>query len=97
VHNGLKVRGATITSWDRFDPGIYGLRPPATTASGSMSDLGQSAGPSLAERAGDKPWHPDSPLFWFGALLALTLGLIGAATTVRVGPFKAQLAAGKST
>jgi len=35
------------------------------------------------------PWHPSSPLFWMGALIALTFGLIGVATEVHVGPLRA--------
>lgn len=43
----------------------------------------------------DKPYHPDSPLFWVGALLLATFGLIYGATEVRVGPAKADLSLGK--
>lgn len=92
----MRVRGAVISGWDRFDPGIYGVKPPAATNTGTMSDLGQSAGPALAERGAERPWHVDSPLFWFAGLLAVTLGLIGATTSVRLGPFKASVAAGNS-
>lgn len=96
----LKVRGGVIESWDRFDPfHIYGVKPPGA-ANGApvepMATLGQSAGPALLERDERRPWHPDSPLFWFGVLAATTLGLIGASTSVRVGPFKAAVAAGES-
>jgi hypothetical protein len=98
MHSGLKVRGGVHRRWDRFDAGIYGLKPTVLGASvpSTMSDLGQSAGPALAEGNSDRPWSPDSPLFWFGALLAVTFGLIGAATSIRVGPFKAAVSAGKS-
>lgn len=37
---------------------------------------------------------PDHPLFWFGAILAVTLGLIGTTNHVRVGPFRADFNAG---
>lgn len=40
------------------------------------------------------PWSPDSGLFWVGAALAVTLGLIAASTTIRVGPLKASASAG---
>jgi len=41
------------------------------------------------------PAHPDHPLFWFAVFAGVTLGLIGASTHLRVGPFSAGLAAGK--
>lgn len=94
---GLRTRGAVIEDWDHFGPQVLGVKPAAAMAHGTagMSTLGNAAGPELAEGRSDKPWHPDSPLFWFGALLAVTLGLIGASTSIRVGPFKASVAAGK--
>ncbi len=96
----MEVRGATIQSWERFDPlHIYGVRPPGAangTVVEPMPGMEGNAGPSLLEAAGDRPWHPDSPLFWFGILLATTFGLIGASTAIRVGPFRASASAGKS-
>ncbi len=32
--------------------------------------------------------HPDNPLFWFGAVLAVTLGAVGVAGSVRLGRAK---------
>lgn len=89
--------GAVIDGWDRFDAfNIYGVKPSAAVGRPSESQsLARTAGPSVAERNSDKPWHPDSPLFWFGLVLATTFGLIGASTSIRVGPFKAAVAAGK--
>lgn len=95
----MDVRGAKIRSWDTFDPlHIYGVQPPgaANGPAPAMPGIERSAGPALLEAAGDRPWHPDSPLFWFGVLTAVTLGLIGASTSLRVGPFKAAVSAGKS-
>lgn len=41
------------------------------------------------------PASPDHPLFWFGLIAGVTLGLIGASTHLRVGPFRAGFDAGK--
>lgn len=41
-------------------------------------------------------WHPDSPLFWFGVVAAATFGLLAVSTSVRVGPVRAAVSAGKS-
>lgn len=53
-----------------------------------------SAGPSLAIKS--PPWRPDNPLFWFGIVAAVSVGLMGYSTTVRVGPAKAGVEIGKT-
>lgn len=96
---GLQTRGAVVTSWDRLDPyHMFGAPIPSASAggAGAADGMARAAGPALTERGAAKPWHPDSPLFWFGGLLAVTLGLIGASASVRFGPFRAGAAAGKS-
>lgn len=60
-----------------------------------MPGIGRSAGPSPAMSA--KPWSPDSPLFWFAAVAAVTFGLMAANVHIKVGPFKAGASAGKSS
>jgi hypothetical protein len=90
--------GTVIESWDRFDPfHIHGVMPANVMngRAGTDAPLAVTAGPGLAERNTDKPWHPDSPMFWVGILLATTFGMIAASTSIRVGPFKAAVAAGK--
>lgn len=92
-------RGLLIQDWDSVDPyHLYGAMP-SGAANGRQGDIADpltaSAGPSTLEGRSDKPWHPDSPLFWFGVTLAVTLGLIGASTSIRVGPYKAAISAGK--
>lgn len=64
----------------------------ATTA---IPGVARSSGPALVGGT-TKPWHPDSPLFWFGVIAAATFGLIGASTSVRVGPAKAAVSVGDS-
>lgn len=93
------VRGMTISEgWGGV--GAYkalGVKPADFTGTGagqpSMGAMAAHTPPSI-DANGDKPWHPDSPLFWFGIILATTFGLIGAATSIRVGPFKAAVGAG---
>jgi hypothetical protein len=71
---------------------LPGYRPVIPTlGTGVVSATGSSL-----DANSDKPWHPDSPLFWFGMLAAVTFGLIGASTTVRLGPFRGQLGAGRT-
>lgn len=89
------------TNYDALN--LLGARPAEMLGSAHQSGISTlgtglvTATGSVLDRNGDKPWHPDSPLFWFGTLLAVTFGLIGASTAVRVGPFKASFDAGKST
>lgn len=92
------ARGTVIASWDRFDPAhIHGVMPAAVMGGRVPTEapLQTSAGPSMADRNSEKPWHPDSPMFWVGLLLATTLGFVAASTSIRVGPFKAGISAGK--
>jgi len=39
---------------------------------------------------------PDNPMLWLLGIAAVTLGLIGATTSVRFGPFRASASAGSS-
>lgn len=63
-----------------------GARPDATPLT-SMA--------TAADNAATTVWHPDSPMFWLGVLGALTFGFAFLSTTVRVGPAKATVSAGK--
>lgn len=90
-------RGYVVQDWAHTGPAaLLGTRPPETVP-GTGGGLGSlTAATASLNDAGAKPWHPDSPLFWFGGLLAVTLGLIGASTSIRVGPFRAGVNAGKT-
>jgi hypothetical protein len=92
------ARGVVVPGgYDTVDPyNLLGTKPASMLAPSTMGVSGNlsSATVSLQDRASGKPWSPDNPLFWFGGLLLVTFGLIGAATTVRFGPFKASLGAG---
>lgn len=95
MHNG---RGLLIEGWAGLNPhDVYGVKPDAMNGHPAAHEapLTASSGPTALEGRSDKPWHPDSPLFWFGAVLAVTFGLVAASTSIRVGPFKAAISAGK--
>lgn len=72
-----------------------GLTPMTVVATPGQAIPGveRSAGPSMLETF--KPWHPDDPLFWFGAILLATAGFIAASTQIRVGPVKVGAKVGK--
>lgn len=93
----MQARGYVVEGWDKVNPyNLLGAQPAAMLPLGPDLAGGTltSATTSQLDANTGKPWHPDSPLFWFGVVLATTLGLIGAATSVRVGPFRAGVAAG---
>lgn len=65
------------------------------------ADVEYSGFPGLARATGPGShdpgplWSPENPLFWFGGLLAVTLGFVALSTSVRVGPARASLDLGK--
>jgi hypothetical protein len=81
----------TVVDWTQLDPlaSIGGISGDVSTdvSAGGLSQAGIYATAA--------PYSPDHPLFWFAALAGVTFGLIGLATHVRVGPFKAGFQAGK--
>ncbi|MGI8685121.1 MAG: hypothetical protein ACR2MO_08565 [Acidimicrobiales bacterium] len=85
------------TVWDTLTPfhtlGL-GQGQAAPSGAGEIPGVARSSGPALGDDG--KPWHPDSPLFWFGLIAAATIGLVAASTQVRLGPLKASLSAGKT-
>lgn len=73
--------------WDAINPMSLVNLPPTTAT--------DSSGLGPAPVAGRAPiYHPDNPVFWFGLLTAVAVGLAGVSTHLRVGPFKAGLDAG---
>lgn len=99
MHAMAPSRGmVTPTSWDALNPyNLLGVKPAelVSPSDRSPAPLTSATGNAL-DRNGAKPWHPDNPLFWFGALAAVTFGFIGASTAVRLGPFKAAVKAGQT-
>lgn len=79
---------------ERYRLGFSG--PQATAAATQSSGL--SALPTPAQSYGDegKPWHPSSPLFAFGVLAAVTVGLMAVSTSggvqLRIGKTVAGVA-----
>lgn len=71
-----------------------GLSPVVSSANGQAPASSLPSAGAAPATTSAPPWHPDSGLFWFGAALAVTLGLIAASTSIRVGPFKAGVSAG---
>lgn len=80
------------SAWAQLDPLTMiggptgGLSEDVTTGG-----LGASAVQSMSSVA-----HPDHPFFWFALIAGVTVGLIGASTHLRVGPFRAGIDAGDS-
>lgn len=66
-------------------PGAY-----ATTPGAAAPEFARGA----ALTGGAPPWSPDSPLFWFGLVIAAAFGLVGVATEFRAGPAKAGIKIG---
>lgn len=81
------------TSYSPEGFGRYGLDP-AGRQTPAQSELHSVATPGDVA-AESHPWSPASPLFWFGVLAAITLGLAAVSTSVRVGPVKAGVQLGK--
>jgi hypothetical protein len=55
---------------------------------------------AMADDMGGNSWqtliNPKNPLFFFGVVLAVTLGAVGVAGSARVGPVKASGSVGKA-
>jgi len=73
---------------------FYRVEPHYTPAPGATA-------PAIAQQAGAPVLtapltSPDNPLFWFGGLLLVTLGLVGISTQIRLGPLRFTGAAGNS-
>lgn len=81
------------TVWDQLNP-LAMVGGPTGGVSDDVTTGGLGATGILPASS---PIHPDHPLFWFAAFAAVTLGLIGGSTHLRVGPFKASASAGKDT
>lgn len=86
----------SATTWAPPSPAAkYG---PALAPGGPRitADTELSAVSSPAAGETGSPFSPANPLFWFGAIAALTFGLMAVSTSVRVGPAKAAVSLGKS-
>lgn len=69
------------------------VRPQEQTR--TETQMTRAAGPPPPAAGGT--FSPRSPLFWFAAIAATSLGLIGYSTTVRVGGTEASASIGKGS
>lgn len=75
----------------------YGLTYQAPSSAGLDTSPGiATAAGQAVDDAATHVLHPDHPLFWFGAILAATFGLIGLSVSGRVGPVAAGARVGKA-
>ena len=79
------------TIWDQLNP-LAQVGGPTGGLSDDITTGGLGASGVLPTSA---VLHPDHPFFWFAMFGAVTFGLIGASTHLRVGPIKAGVTAGK--
>jgi hypothetical protein len=81
------------TSWDDFDPASYGVSgaAPAHAAVDATPGLARSA---IA--AAEHPLSAGNAALWAFGLFAAAVGLIGFATSGRVGPLSASVKAGRT-
>ena len=81
-----------LNAWQQY--GLQGRLPDNSTTN-PIPGIERSAGPGKHTTMAS--WYqPSNPLFWFGVLLAGTVGLVGFATEFRVGPARAGVAVGSS-
>lgn len=76
----------------------FGLSTAAAPAGQSAAGAGLPGSSSTATvgDGGDKPWHPDSPLFWVAVIAAASFaGIVGASVNLHAGPAHAGAAIGK--
>lgn len=78
-------------SWAMLDP-MASFAPMTPGLSTDVSSGGLSSAGILTKSGRTSP---QDPLFWFAVIVASTLGLVGASTHLRVGPFKVSGSAGK--
>lgn len=87
-----------MNGWAPIGPERYRLSESAAPAGPGVGELSLAAVSTPGEGAANsaKPWHPESPLFWVGAIGLVTFGAMAFSTsgTVRVGKTKLTAAAG---
>ncbi|MFL6144532.1 MAG: hypothetical protein ACJ72N_22050 [Labedaea sp.] len=82
--------------WDDMTAAKLLNMPMAVTERAQTSTtpgIARAAGPAPHDQS--PPWSPDSPLFWFGVVAALTFGLVAVSTSIRVGPARVSGSLGK--
>lgn len=84
------------TTWAPQAPQTkYGWNPPSPAAGGQPTvELSAVPSPAAGADVTGKPWHPDNPLFWLGAIGACTFGLMAFSVNGRVGNARAGISVG---
>lgn len=73
----------------------WGLTSTAVAGT-SAAGAGLPTSSGTSGDGGDKPWSPDSPIFWIAALaLASFAGIVGASVNLHAGPARAGASVGK--
>ncbi|MFE7413141.1 hypothetical protein [Streptomyces laurentii] len=68
----------------------------ATSSGPSAAGAGLPATSTSSNDGGDKPWHPDSPIFWVAMIgIASFVGIVGASVNLHAGPARAGASIGK--
>lgn len=81
---------ATLNPLDHF-----GLNT-AMSSGPSAAGAGLPATSASSNDGADKPWHPDSPIFWIAVIAAASFaGIVGASVKVHAGPAAAGASVGK--
>ncbi len=82
------------TTWAPPSPAQY--RVAATPPSRTGTELHAVPTPAAGAAKQASLLSPENPLFWFGAIGAVTFGLMAFSTSVRVGKTTASLNLGKT-
>jgi hypothetical protein len=69
----------------------FGLLTGATSGpSPAGAGLPVTSASSATHDGGDKPWSPDSPIFWVAVIMAASFaGIVGASINLHAGPARA--------
>jgi len=77
-----------MTDWSSINPGTVTGFGTGYTDGGSGGVTSGVESSVVTRSAGHAPlYSPDNPLFWFAALLLVTVGLVQVSTKVKAGPF----------
>lgn len=75
--------------------GLYGMTRQAPASASVDTTPGLAIAQGMRGDRSVSLLSPDHPLFWFAGLLAVTVGVIGFASSGHVGPVRAAVHVGK--
>ncbi len=84
------------SAWAPASTDRYRVQTPATSERRTPTELHAVPTPQAGAAKAASPLNPENPLFWFGAIGAVTFGLMAFSTSVRVGKTTASLNLGKT-